>query len=225
MSEFRSVPVYRGGVKVNFIFWSWITLNILDPPQACIFDWAGTVCDAGVFAPVLTFQKLFEDEGVPITTEEVRAPMGVHKRVSTNKYYVDLVYFRKKNSSYSYIVCFLCPGFDRSLKSWHVKELNTNSVHHYSTLQNIGNNSYPPLGKKSVSDNSINKPIYNKLWSTMIFNSGQLTMLVNSLFWIRFTRYLCFSSTYKQSAGTLRLAPAGQQNMVRTSLEIVYSLK
>jgi len=63
MSEFRNVPVYRGGVK------------------ACIFDWAGTVCDAGVFAPVLTFQKLFEDEGVPITSEEVRAPMGVHKRL------------------------------------------------------------------------------------------------------------------------------------------------
>ena len=52
--------------------------------QACIFDWAGTVCDPGVFAPVLTFQKLFEDEGVPITSEEVRAPMGVHKRVSFN---------------------------------------------------------------------------------------------------------------------------------------------
>ena len=49
--------------------------------KACIFDWAGTVVDAGVFAPVLTFQKLFEDEGVPITSEEVRAPMGVHKRV------------------------------------------------------------------------------------------------------------------------------------------------
>jgi len=63
MSEFRNVPVYRGGVK------------------ACIFDWAGTVVDAGVSAPVLTFQKLFEDEGVPITSEEVRAPMGVHKRL------------------------------------------------------------------------------------------------------------------------------------------------
>ena len=62
--EFRNVPVYPGGVK------------------ACIFDWAGTVVDAGVFAPVLTFQKLFEDEGVPISSEEVRAPMGVHKRVS-----------------------------------------------------------------------------------------------------------------------------------------------
>lgn len=61
--DFRMVPVYRGGVK------------------ACIFDWAGTVCDAGVFAPVLTFQKLFEEEGVPITAAEVRAPMGVHKRI------------------------------------------------------------------------------------------------------------------------------------------------
>jgi len=60
---YRNVPVYRGGVK------------------ACIFDWAGTVCDAGVFAPVLTFQQLFEEEGVPITAQEVREPMGVHKRI------------------------------------------------------------------------------------------------------------------------------------------------
>jgi len=45
------------------------------------YEISGTVCDSGVFAPVLTFQKLFEDEGVPITSDEVRAPMGVHKRV------------------------------------------------------------------------------------------------------------------------------------------------
>merc|ERR1711973_120431 len=62
-NNFRTVPVYRG------------------PVQACVFDWAGTVCDAGVFSPVLTFQKLFEQEGVPITKEEVRKPMGVHKRI------------------------------------------------------------------------------------------------------------------------------------------------
>lgn len=62
-NNFRTVPVYRG------------------PVQACVFDWAGTVCDAGVFAPVLTFQKLFEEEGVPITSDEVRKPMGVHKRL------------------------------------------------------------------------------------------------------------------------------------------------
>ena len=48
------------------------------------------MCDSGVFAPVLTFQKLFVDEGVPITSDEVRAPMGVHKRVRftiDNKHY------------------------------------------------------------------------------------------------------------------------------------------
>ena len=48
---------------------------------------AGTVVDSGVFAPVLTFQKLFEDEGVPITSDEVRAPMGVHKRVCATHYF------------------------------------------------------------------------------------------------------------------------------------------
>jgi len=63
MENYRYVPVYDGPVK------------------ACIFDWAGTVCDAGVFAPVLTFQNLFEQEGVPITVEEVRKPMGVHKLI------------------------------------------------------------------------------------------------------------------------------------------------
>merc|ERR1712200_13227 len=66
-NNFRTVPVYRG------------------PVQACVFDWAGTVVDSGVFAPVLTFQKLFEDEGVPITSDEVRAPMGVHKRIHIQK--------------------------------------------------------------------------------------------------------------------------------------------
>ena len=58
-----------------------------------MFDWAGTVCDAGVFAPVLTFQKLFEDEGVPITSEEVRAPMGVHKRVRACQRLLRFKYF------------------------------------------------------------------------------------------------------------------------------------
>ena len=64
--------------------------------KACIFDWAGTVCDAGVFAPVLTFQKLFEDEGVPITSQEVREPMGVHKRVSEYDY--TILYYTKHSA-------------------------------------------------------------------------------------------------------------------------------
>ena len=65
--------------KTRFFFckshhqWQWVST----------FFSLGTVVDSGVFAPVLTFQKLFEDEGVPITSDEVRAPMGVHKRVNT----------------------------------------------------------------------------------------------------------------------------------------------
>merc|ERR1712079_366865 len=58
-----------------------VSPKYVGPVKACVFDWAGTVVDSGVFAPVLTFQKLFQDEGVPITSDEVRAPMGVHKRL------------------------------------------------------------------------------------------------------------------------------------------------
>ena len=80
--------------------------------KACIFDWAGTVCDAGVFAPVLTFQKLFEDEGVPITSQEVREPMGVHKRVSEYDY--TILYYTILNTvlKWCWLLCavfFLCP--------------------------------------------------------------------------------------------------------------------
>ena len=49
--------------------------------RAVILDWAGTVLDCGVFSPVVVFISLFEQEGVPITLEEARAPMGVHKRL------------------------------------------------------------------------------------------------------------------------------------------------
>lgn len=51
------------------------------PLKAVVFDWAGTVVDCGVIAPVIAFQQVFEDEGVPITDEETRGPMGTHKRV------------------------------------------------------------------------------------------------------------------------------------------------
>ena len=63
---------------------SMIWLNVIQWIQTYktyLLSLPGTVCDAGVFAPVLSFQKLFEAEGVPITDAETRAPMGVHKRV------------------------------------------------------------------------------------------------------------------------------------------------
>ena len=41
-----------------------------------IFDWAGTVIDSGVFGPTVVFLELFKNEGVPITIDEARGPMG-----------------------------------------------------------------------------------------------------------------------------------------------------
>jgi len=52
--------------------------------KACVFDWSGTVVDCGVFGPTVTFMEVFKNEGVPITIDEARAPMGTHKKVIFN---------------------------------------------------------------------------------------------------------------------------------------------
>ena len=44
--------------------------------KAVILDWAGTVIDSGVFGPIVVFMELFKNEGVPITIDEARGPMG-----------------------------------------------------------------------------------------------------------------------------------------------------
>lgn len=51
------------------------------PLQAAIFDWAGTTVDFGSLAPAAVFLKIFEEAGVPVTLDEARGPMGIHKRV------------------------------------------------------------------------------------------------------------------------------------------------
>src|SRR6185369_7027646 len=51
------------------------------PLKAILLDWAGTTMDYGCFAPAVVFIDVFERQGVPITMEEARAPMGAHKRV------------------------------------------------------------------------------------------------------------------------------------------------
>lgn len=51
------------------------------PIQACIFDWAGTIVDFGCMAPTFVFVEVFERQGVSITAQEAREPMGAHKRV------------------------------------------------------------------------------------------------------------------------------------------------
>src|SRR5580658_7608305 len=47
---------------------------------AVIFDWAGTTVDYGSLAPVRTLQKLFAGRGMPVTEEEARRDMGIHKK-------------------------------------------------------------------------------------------------------------------------------------------------
>lgn len=47
--------------------------------QAVVFDWAGTVLDHGSFAPMGAFVQLFARNGVVVSIEEARGPMGLPK--------------------------------------------------------------------------------------------------------------------------------------------------
>ena len=62
-SEYRVKHHYQGKVK------------------GVVLDWAGTVLDCGVYSPAIVFMEVFKREGVPITIEEAREPMGTHKMV------------------------------------------------------------------------------------------------------------------------------------------------
>jgi phosphonoacetaldehyde hydrolase len=53
--------------------------------QAVLLDWAGTTMDYGCMAPAVVFIEVYKRQGVPITMEEARAPMGAHKRVHIQK--------------------------------------------------------------------------------------------------------------------------------------------
>jgi len=55
------------------------------PIQAVLLDWAGTTMDYGCMAPAVVFVDVYKRQGVPITMEEARAPMGAHKRVHIQK--------------------------------------------------------------------------------------------------------------------------------------------
>ncbi len=48
--------------------------------RAMILDWAGTTVDWGSMAPAEVFMRIFEEKGVPVTSEQVRRFMGKHKR-------------------------------------------------------------------------------------------------------------------------------------------------
>jgi phosphonoacetaldehyde hydrolase len=47
---------------------------------AVILDWAGTTVDHGSLAPVAAMRAVFAAAGVDLTTDEIRASMGLHKR-------------------------------------------------------------------------------------------------------------------------------------------------
>jgi phosphonoacetaldehyde hydrolase len=47
---------------------------------AVILDWAGTTVDHGSLAPVAAMRALFSSVGLDVTTEEIRASMGLHKK-------------------------------------------------------------------------------------------------------------------------------------------------
>jgi len=50
------------------------------PLKAIIVDWAGTVIDYGSLGPVAAFREVFSRHNVPITMDEAREPMGMHKK-------------------------------------------------------------------------------------------------------------------------------------------------
>ena len=49
------------------------------PVQLVILDWAGTTMDYGCYAPAVVFVEVYKRNGVEISMEEARQPMGAHK--------------------------------------------------------------------------------------------------------------------------------------------------
>ena len=47
--------------------------------QALVLDWSGTIADAYVIAPAVVFVEVFRNQGVEISMEEARGPMGLRK--------------------------------------------------------------------------------------------------------------------------------------------------
>ncbi len=55
------------------------------PVKAVILDWAGTTLDYGCYAPAVVFVEVYRRQGVDITMEQAREPMGAHKKVHIRK--------------------------------------------------------------------------------------------------------------------------------------------
>ncbi|MBE9475769.1 MAG: phosphonoacetaldehyde hydrolase [Proteobacteria bacterium] len=62
-SEYTFARTYRGKIK------------------AAVLDWSGTLADAYVIAPAVVFVEVFKNQGVEISMEEARGPMGLRKDI------------------------------------------------------------------------------------------------------------------------------------------------
>ena len=50
--------------------------------KALVLDWSGTTADAYVLAPAIVFVEVFKKQGVEISMEEARGPMGLEELTS-----------------------------------------------------------------------------------------------------------------------------------------------
>jgi len=66
-SEYSFARTYRGKIK------------------AAVLDWSGTLADAYVIAPAVVFVEVFKSQGVEISMEEARGPMGLRKDIHIQK--------------------------------------------------------------------------------------------------------------------------------------------
>ncbi|MEE9426558.1 MAG: hypothetical protein V3V25_00295, partial [Paracoccaceae bacterium] len=62
-SEYTFERTYRGKIK------------------CAVLDWSGTLADAYVIAPAVVFVEVFKSQGVEISMEEARGPMGLRKDI------------------------------------------------------------------------------------------------------------------------------------------------
>jgi len=53
--------------------------------KAVVLDWSGTIADAYVIAPAVVFVEVFKSQGVEISMEEARGPMGLRKDLHIKK--------------------------------------------------------------------------------------------------------------------------------------------
>ncbi len=79
-SEYTYERQYRGEVK------------------AVILDWSGTLADAYVIAPAVVFVEVFKNQGVEISMEEARGPMGLRKDLHIKALTEDPVIAERWNS-------------------------------------------------------------------------------------------------------------------------------